>query len=468
MNSYLEGDEPSIEDIKRVLHKATVDNTLVPVLCGSALKNKGVQLLLDAVIDYLPAPTEVVEQKPIVGTRPKTGEEIVCEPKDDAPLTAMAFKVANDPYVGNLTYFRVYAGVLKKGTYVLNSTKGEQERIGRIVRMHSNHREDVDEMYTGDLGAIVGLKNTGTGDTLCDPDSPILLEKITFPEPVINLKVEPKTKADQEKLGMALKRLSDEDPTFRVSSDPDSGETIIAGMGELHLEILVDRMKREFGVEATIGRPRVSYKETVKKEAEAETKYVRQSGGRGQYGHVKITVGPLEKGKGFEFVNSIKGGVIPQEYIPAVEKGIKEAMDRGVVAGYPMTDVQVTLFDGSFHEVDSSEAAFKIAGSMAFQEGAKRANPVLLEPIMYVQAVVPEEYMGDVTGSLSAKRGKIEEMEDRGMMKVINAHVPLSEMFGYATDLRSMTQGRGSFTMEFAYYDEVPKSIEQEIAEGRK
>ena len=468
MNSYLEGNEPSIEGIKRVLRKATVDNTLVPVLCGSALKNKGVQLLLDAVIDYLPAPTEVVEQKPIIGTHPKTGEEIVCEPKDDAPLTAMAFKVANDPYVGNLTYFRVYAGVLKKGTYVLNSAKGEQERIGRIVRMHSNHREDVDEMYTGDLGAIVGLKNTGTGDTLCDPESPILLEKITFPEPVINLKVEPKTKADQEKLGMALKRLSDEDPTFRVSSDPDSGETIIAGMGELHLEILVDRMKREFGVEATIGRPRVSYKETVRKEAEAETKYVRQSGGRGQYGHVKLTVAPLEKGKGFEFVNSIKGGVIPQEYIPAVEKGIKEAMDRGVIAGYPMTDVQVTLFDGSFHEVDSSEAAFKIAGSMAFQDGAKRANPVLLEPIMYVQAVVPEEYMGDVTGSLSAKRGKIEEMEDRGMMKVINAHVPLSEMFGYATDLRSMTQGRGSFTMEFAHYDEVPKNIEQEIAEGRK
>ncbi len=468
MEKYLDGTELSVDELKKVLRKATIDNALIPVLCGSALKNKGVQLLLDAVIDYLPSPTEVVGQKPIVGINPKTGEEVGREPVDDAPLTAMAFKVANDSYVGNLTYFRVYSGEMKKGSYVLNSTKGKQERIGRIVRMHANHREDVEEMYAGDLGAIVGLKETSTGDTLCDPDNPIVLEQITFPEPVINLKIEPRTKSDQEKLGMALKRLADEDPTFRVSSDPDSGETIIAGMGELHLEILVDRMKREFGVGADVGRPRVSYKETITVSAEAEGKYIRQSGGRGQYGHVKIKVEPMEKGGGFEFVDKIKGGVIPQEFIPAVKKGIKEATDKGIIAGYPMTDVRVILYDGSFHEVDSSESAFKIAGSMAFQDAAKIAKPVVLEPIMKIQVIVPEAYMGDVSGSISAKRGKIGEMEDRVMMKVINANVPLSEMFGYATDLRSMTQGRGSFIMEFSHYEEVPKNIEQLIAEGKK
>ncbi len=468
MNKYLGGETVSVDELRATLRVATIANKLIPVFCGSALHNKGVQLMLDGVIDYLPSPLDINESKPIKGTNPATGEEIVRQPDDAQPLTAVAFKIATDPFVGNLTYFRVYSGVIKKGSYILNATKNNQERIGRIVRMHANHREDVDEMYAGDLGAIVGLKNTTTGDTLCNPESPIILESITFPEPVINLRIEPKTKNDQEKLGLALKRLSDEDPTFRVTGNADTGETIIWGMGELHLEILVDRMKREFNVEANVGRPQVSYKETIRKDADGEGKYIRQSGGKGQYGHAKIKVHPLEKGKGFVFVNQIKGGVIPQEFINPIEKGIKEAMEKGIVAGYPMTDCEVTLYDGSYHEVDSSEAAFKIAGSMAFQSAAKAANPVLLEPIMKVQVIAPQDYLGDVTGDISSKRGRIESLDDRGMMKVVDSFVPLSEMFGYATKLRSMTQGRGSFTMEFAHYEEVPKNIEQQIIEGKK
>jgi elongation factor G len=468
MERYLDGEEMPVESLRKALRAATVRNELVPVFCGSALKNKGVQLVLDGVVDYLPSPLEVTEAKPIKGTSPSTGQEIIRKPSNSEPLTALAFKIATDPFVGNLTYFRIYSGVMKKGTYILNSVRGNQERVGRIVRMHANHREDVDEMYTGDLGAIVGLKNTSTGDTLCDPDNPIILEKITFPEPVINLKIEPKTKADQERLGMSLRRLADEDPTFRVTGDSETGETIIWGMGELHLEILVDRMKREFNVEANVGRPRVSYKETIRSSSEAEGKYIRQSGGRGQYGHVKVKVKPLERGKGFVFINQIKGGIIPQEFIPAVEKGIKEALDRGVVAGYLMTDIEVALFDGSYHEVDSSEAAFKIAGSMALQDAAKAANPVILEPIMKIQTIVPPDFLGDVTGDINSKRGRIEGLSDRAMMKIIDATVPLSEMFGYATKLRSMTQGRGSFTMEFNRYEEVPKSVEQLIIEGKK
>ena len=468
MEKYLAGEEIPVADLKKVLRKATIDNKLVPVFCGSALKNKGVQLLLDGVVDYLPSPLDIAESKPIKGLDQKSGTDVIRQPSDNEPLTAMAFKIATDPFVGNLTYFRVYSGVLKKGSYILNATKDSQERIGRIVRMHANHREDVEEMHTGDLGAIVGLKNTTTGDTLCDPEHPITLETITFPEPVINLRIEPKTKADQEKLGLSLKRLTDEDPTFRVTGNSETGETIIWGMGELHLEILVDRMKREFGVEANVGRPQVSYKETIKASAEAEGKYIRQSGGRGQYGHAKIKVRPLERGKGFEFLNQIRGGVIPQEFIPAIEKGIKEAMAKGIVAGYQLVDMEVALYDGSFHEVDSSEAAFKIAGSLALQDAVKSSSPVLLEPIMRVQVIVPPDFLGDATGDLSSKRGKIEEMSDRGMMKVIDAMVPLSEMFGYATKIRSITQGRGTFTMEFSHYEEVPKNIEAQIVEGKK
>jgi len=468
MERYLAGEEIGTDDLRATLRAATIANELVPVFCGSALRNKGTQLMLDGVIDYLPSPLDITDSKPIKGTDPKTGAEIIRMPSDQEPLTALAFKIATDPFVGNLAYFRIYSGVMKKGTYVMNSTKGAQERVGRIVRMHANHREDVEEMFAGDLGAIVGLKATTTGDTLCDPENPIILEKITFPEPVINLKIEPKTKADQEKLGIALRRLADEDPTFRVTGDSETGETIIWGMGELHLEILVDRMKREFGVEATIGRPRVSYKETITGSAEGEGKYIRQSGGRGQYGHAKIKIRPLERGKGFLFINQIKGGVIPQEFISPIEKGVKEALDRGIVAGYPMVDVEVTLYDGSYHEVDSSEAAFKIAGSLALQEAAKAAKPVLLEPIMKMQVTVPQEFFGDVTGDVNSKRGRIEGMNDRGTLKVVDAKVPLSEMFGYATKLRSITQGRGSFTMEFDHYEEVPKNVEAQIVEGRK
>ncbi|MDP3015041.1 MAG: elongation factor G [bacterium] len=465
---YLEGKEISFEELKQAMRKATINSQLVPVFCGSALKNKGVQLMLDAVLDYLPSPLDLKEIKPIEGAHPKTEEKINRQPADNEPLAALAFKIATDPYVGSLTFVRVYSGVLKRGSYVLNSSKGNQERIGRIVRMHANQREEVEEMYAGDLGAAVGLKGTSTGDTLCDPGNPIVLEKIIFPEPVISVRIEPKTKADQEKLGFALHRLSEEDPTFRISGDPDTGETIISGMGELHLEIIIDRAKREFGVEADIGRPQVAYKETVNAESEAEGRYIKQSGGRGQYGHVWLNVKSLERGKGFVFVNKIKGGIIPQEFIPAVEKGVKEALSKGILAGYPIVDIEVKLYDGSFHEVDSSEIAFKIAGAMAFLEAAKRAKPVILEPVMKIQVIAPLEFLGDVTGDLNAKRGRIENISDRVNIKVIDVKVSLAEMFGYATKLRSMTQGRGTFTMEFDHYEEVPSNIAQLIIEGKK
>ncbi|MBL7142151.1 MAG: elongation factor G [Candidatus Pacebacteria bacterium] len=465
LEKYLAKQEISVGELKKTLRKATIDYKLIPVFCGSALKNKGVQLMLDGVVEYLPNPTELPA---VVGTDPKNGEFIEREASDDKLFCALAFKVANDPYVGTLTFFRVYSGSLKRGSYVLNTTTGEKERIGRILRMHANEREEVEEVFTGDIAATVGLKNTSTGHTLCDENSPIILEKIVFPEPVISIRIEPKTKADQEKMGTALKRLMDEDPTFRVKGDLETSETIISGMGELHLEIITDRLKREFKVEANIGRPQVAYKETVKMEAEAEGKYVRQSGGRGQYGHVFLKVEPKERGTGFEFINEIKGGIIPREFIPAVEKGVIEAADKGVVAGYPIVDLSATLFDGSFHEVDSSEMAFKIAGSMAFQSATKRAKPVLLEPIMKLEVVIPADFFGDVIGDLSARRGKIEETQDRLQMKVIDAKVPLSEMFGYATAIRSLTEGRGTFTMEFDHYDEVPGNIAQEIIEGKR
>ena len=422
-------------------------------------------MMLDGVVDYLPSPADL---PPVKGHHPKTKEEITREPKDDAPFTALAFKLQTDPYVGQLTYFRVYAGILSAGSYVLNARTGDKERVGRILRMHANHREETKEMQAGEIGAIVGLKNTKTGDTLCDPEHLIVLESIVFPEPVVSLRIEPKTKADQEKMGLALRRLSEEDPTFRIKGDEETMETIISGMGELHLEILVDRMKREFKVEANVGRPQVAYKETVKKTAEAEGKYIRQSGGRGQYGHVWLRAEPNERGKGFEFINEIKGGIIPQEFILAVEKGIKEAMEKGVVAGFPLVDMQVALYDGSYHDVDSSEAAFKIAGSIALQEAAKRAGAILLEPIMKVEVVTPEQFLGDVTGDLSSKRAKIERMSERGMAKVVDAKVPLSEMFGYVTKLRSMTEGRASYTMEFDHYEEVPNNIAELIKDGKK
>ena len=465
MSDYLEGKELSSDALRATLRKASLANKLVPVVCGSALKNKGVQLVLDAVLDYLPSP---IDLPPTKATDLNTGAEVLRTPNDNEPFTALAFKIASDPFVGSLTFFRVYAGTLKRGTYILNSTKNNQERIGRIMRLHANQREEVEEIYAGDIGALVGLKGTTTGDTLCNPENPIALEKIIFPDPVISIRIEPKTKADQEKMGIALRRLAEEDPTFRVSGDIETGETIISGMGELHLEIIVDRMKREFSVEANVGRPQVAYRETIRGEAEAEGKYIKQSGGRGQYGHVWLSVKPLERGKGFEFVNAIKGGSVPQEFFKPIEKGVEEALTRGVVAGYRLTDVEVTLFDGSYHEVDSSEAAFKIAGSMAFQEAAKRAKPVLLEPIMKVQVIVPMSFMGDVTGDLNSKRGRIEAMNDRAQIKIIDAKVPLSEMFGYSTSIRSMTQGRGSFSMEFDHYAEVPNNVAQQIIEGKK
>jgi len=465
MADYLEAKEPSLEDLKRVLRKASLEVKIIPVLTGSALKNKGTQLMLDAVVDYLPSPLDL---PPTKGTDLNTGAPLLRKPNDNESLVALAFKIAADPFVGSLTYFRVYSGIMKKGSYVLNSTKNNKERISRIVRMHANHREEVDEITAGNLGALVGLKNTTTGDTLCDENNPIILEKIVFPEPVISIKIEPKTKVDQEKIGIALRRLSEEDPTFRVSGDPDTGETIISGMGELHLDVLVERMKREFSVESNVGRPQVAYKETIKKEAEGEGKYIKQSGGRGQYGHCRLRVEPNEKGKGYEFINDIKGGVIPKEFISPIEKGVVEAMTKGVVAGFPIVDVKVTLYDGSYHDVDSSEAAFKISGSMAFKAAAVNAKPVLLEPIMKVQSLAPIEYMGDITGDFNSKRGKIEAMSDRINIKVIDAMIPLSEMFGYATKLRSMTQGRGNFTMEFDHYAEVSPNIAQQIIEGKK
>jgi len=437
----------------------------VPVFTGSALKNQSIQPLLDAVVDYLPSPLDV---PPVEGENPETEEKVQRRADDAEPFSALAFKVATDPYVGQLIYFRVYSGTIEAGSYILNASTGEKERLSRIVRMHANHREEVEEIYAGDIAAAVGLKTTTTGDTLCDPAHPIILEKIIFPEPVISVRIEPKTKADQDKMGIALHRLAEEDPTFRIRTDEETGETIMSGMGELHLEILVDRMKREFNVEANVGRPQVAYRETVTTPAQGEGKYVRQSGGRGQYGHARIRIAPQEPGAGFEFINEIKGGAIPQEYIPAVEKGVKEAMDRGVIAGYPVIDVMVTLYDGTFHDVDSSEAAFKIAGSMAFQDAVKNANPVLLEPIMKVEVVTPDNFLGDVNGDLNSRRAQIEEMGERGEVKTVTALVPLANMFGYTTDLRSMTQGRASSTMEFSKYKEVPRNVAAEIIEGKK
>jgi len=460
LNEYLEGKEPTEEKMRETLREITIKGDIVPVLCGSSFKNKGVQPLIDAIVEYMPSPKDVPA---VEGIHPKTGEKVICPPDDKKPFAALVFKVANDPYVGTLSFFRVYSGVFKKGNYILNATKSSQERIGRLLQMHSNRREELDEIRAGDIAATVGLKDTGTGDTLCDINSPVILEKIFFPEPVISIKVEPQTKSDQEKMSLVLKKLAEEDPTFQVKTDEETSETIISGMGELHLEILVDRMKREFNLKVDTGKPQVAYRETIKKTVESEGKYIRQSGGRGQYGHVLLRLEPLESGKGFEFVDSIKGGDIPKEFIPAVRKGIVEALDKGILAGYPMSDVKVTLYDGSFHDVDSSDFAFKIASSMAFQDGAKRANPVLLEPIMKLEVVVPEKFLGDVMGDLSSKRGLVESMHDRGTMKVIDAKVPLAEMFGFATKLRSMTEGRGTFTMEFFCYKEVPANITEEI-----
>jgi len=461
MEKYLAGEELTIADLKKVLRRAVVAGKIVPVLCGSALKNKGVQFLLDAVVEYLPSPLEV---PPLIGFDADDKEKkIEVKPSDEEPFAALAFKIATDPYVGKLCFIRVYSGVLKSGSYVLNTSTGNKERIGRIVRMHANHREEVEDVYSGEIAAAIGLKGTTTGNTLCDEKRPVVLESITFPEPVIHIAIEPKTKADQEKMGLALAKLAEEDPTFRVRSDEETMQTIIGGMGELHLDIIVDRMKREFKVEANVGKPQVAYRETIKKSAEAEGRYIKQSGGRGQYGHCWLRVEPNEAGKGFEFIDEVKGGTIPREYIPAIEKGVKEALDRGILAGYPIVDVKVAVFDGSYHEVDSSEAAFKIAGSMAFQDGCKRASPVILEPIMKVEAVTPEEFMGEVIGDLNSKRAQIEEMGDRAAVKFIKAKVPLSEMFGYATQLRSMTQGRASYTMEFGHYAEVPRNVAEEI-----
>jgi len=459
MEKYLNGDEITEDEIKKALRKGTLEMKITPVLCGSAFKNKGVQLLLDAIVDYLPSPLDI---PPVKGKTPD-GKEEIRKASDDEPFSALAFKVMTDPYVGQLTYLRVYSGVMTAGSYVYNATKGKKERIGRLLKMHANKREEIKEVRAGDIAAAVGLKYTLTGDTLCDENNPIILEAMEFPEPVISIAIEPKTKADQEKLSAALSKLAQEDPSFRVTFDEETGQTLISGMGELHLEIIVDRLIREFKVGANVGKPQVAYRETIKTPAKAEGKFIRQTGGRGQYGHVLIDVEPLEKGKGFEFVNKIVGGVIPKEYIPAVEKGIKEAMESGILAGYPVVDVRVTLYDGSYHEVDSSEMAFKIAGSMAFKEACQKANPVLLEPIMSVEVVTPEDYMGDVIGDLNSRRGKVQSMEKRGNAQVIKALVPLSEMFGYATDLRSKTQGRATYTMQFSHYEEVPKNIAEAI-----
>lgn len=461
MMKYLEGEEISIDEIKKTIRKAVVNVELIPVLCGSAFRNKGVQLLLDAVVDYLPSPLDVPA---VTGINPATGEEESRTPSDDEPFAALAFKIMTDPYVGKLAFFRVYSGVLNSGSYVLNSTKNIRERIGRILQMHANHREEKDAVHAGDLAAAVGLKNTSTGDTLCDQDKPIILESMEFPEPVIDVAIEPKTQADQDKLGVALQKLAEEDPTFRVKTDEETGQTVISGMGELHIEIIVDRLLREFKVNANIGKPQVAYRETISGTAtNVEGKYVRQSGGRGQYGHVVIDIEPLEEGAGFIFENNIVGGIIPKEYIPAIEAGIKEAMGNGVLAGYPMVDVKVRLHDGSYHEVDSSEMAFKIAGSIAFKEAANRAKPILLEPIMSVEVTTPEEYMGDVIGDLNSRRGQVQGMEPRANAQVVKALVPLSEMFGYATDLRSKTQGRATYSMQFSHYEPAPKSVVDEI-----
>lgn len=460
MVKYLEGEEITSEDIKKAIRTATINVEITPVLCGSSYKNKGVQPLLDAIIDYMPAPTDI---PPIKGLDLTSDTEEERLSSDDEPFSALAFKIVSDPYVGKLAYFRVYSGTLKSGSYVLNSSKGKKERIGRILLMHANKREEVDEVYAGEIAAAVGLKDTSTGDTLCDESNPIVLESMEFPEPVIHVAIEPKTKASQEKMSVALAKLAEEDPTFRTYTDEETGQTIIAGMGELHLEIIVDRLLREFRVEANVGSPQVAYKESITIPAEGEGKYVRQSGGRGQYGHVKLKIEPNEPGKGYEFINAIVGGAIPKEYIPAVDNGIQEAMQSGILGGYPMLDVKVTLYDGSYHEVDSSEMAFKIAGSMGFKETVKKAKPVLLEPIMKVEVIVPEEYMGDVMGDINGRRGRIEGMETRSGAQVIRGFVPLAGMFGYATDLRSKTQGRGTYTMQFDHYEAVPNSIAEKI-----
>ena len=462
---FLEGKEISVEELKAVLRKSVLSYKLIPVFCGSALKNKGAQLILDAVNEYLPSPLDIAPQK---GIDPKTGAPIEKKALDDEPFAALVFKIAADPFVGTLTYFRIYSGVLTKGSYVLNANTGEQERISRILRMHADERKELDFLCAGEIGATVGLKGTSTGHTLCDKDHPVILEKIVFPEPVIGIRVEPKTKQDQEKLIMSIRKLTEEDPTFRIKEDPETGETIISGMGELHLDIIADRLRREFHVEANYGKPQVAYRETILGEAEGEEKYVRQSGGKGQYGHVVLKVRPKESGTGFEFIDEIKGGAIPKEFIAPVEKGVKEAMDKGVVAGYPMVDVEVTLTDGSFHEVDSSEFAFKIAGSMAFQKAAKAAKAILMEPIMKVEIVTPENFFGQVISDVSSRRGKIEETSERMGMKIVDAFVPLSETFGYATSLRSLTEGRASFTMEFNKYEQVPSNVAQEIVEGKR
>lgn len=465
MEKYLEGGELSEDEIKRGLRKATIAMKAVPVLCGSAFKNKGVQPLLDAVVDYLPAPIDVAA---IRGIDPTSGSEEARVSRDDEPFSALAFKIMADPYVGKLTFIRIYSGTLAAGSYVFNSTKGKRERVGRILRMHANHREDVGQVFAGDIVALVGLKDTTTGDTLCADHAPIVLESMDFPEPVISVAIEPKTKADQEKMGLAMQRLAEEDPTFKVYSDPETGQTLISGMGELHLEILVDRLTREFNVQAKVGKRQVAYKESISATARSEGKFIRQTGGRGQYGHVVLEVAPVERGKGFTFENKIIGGVVPKEYIPAVEAGVKEAMETGCLAGFPVVDVAVKAVDGSYHEVDSSEMAFKIAGSLAFKEATRKAKPVLLEPVMQVEVLVPEEYMGDVLGNLGARRGHIDGLEKRNSLQVIKATVPLAEMFGYATDLRSLTQGRGNYTMQFDRYMEVPSSLAEEIVVKRR
>jgi elongation factor G len=464
LENYLEGKEISPKEIRKILRRATLKASIVPVLCGSSFKNKGVQDLLDGVVDFLPSPIDINNGE-IHGHHPHRHDDVIRKTSDKEIFTALAFKIMSDPFVGRLTYFRVYAGTLSAGSYVYNVITDRKERIARILRMHANHREEIPEAYAGDIVAAIGLKNTRTGDTLTTEDDPIVLERMEFPEPVIDVAIEPKTKADLEKLGEAMQRLAEEDPTFRISTNEETGQTIISGMGELHLEIIIDRMKREFKVEANVGKPQVAYKETITKKVTTEGKFVRQSGGRGQFGHVWIDIAPNEKGKGFEFENAIVGGVIPREFIKPIEQGIVEAMRNGVLAGYPVEDIKVRLFDGSFHAVDSSEMAFKIAGSMAFQEGAKKAGPILLEPLMSVEVVTPEEYLGDVMGDLNSRRGKIEGMSPRKDAQVVKAHVPLSAMFGYATQLRSMTQGRALFTMQFSHYEPVPKSIAEEIVE---
>ncbi len=468
MEKYLAGEEISVEEAKQAIRKGVINNEIYPVLAGTALQNIGVQLVLDAVVEFLPSPLDVadIECVDVDDAEKKT----IVKANDDAPFVGLAFKIATDPFVGKLCFVRVYQGVLKAGSYIVNSSTGNKERIGRLVRMHSNHREEIKELYAGDIAAIIGLKNTTTGNTLCDENSPLLLESITFPEPVIKIAVEPKTKADQEKMGVALQRLAEEDPTFRVETDEETNQILISGMGELHLDIIVDRMKREFDVEANVGKPQVSYRETITKIAEAEHKYAKQSGGRGQYGHCYLRVEPMESGKGYEFADEVKGGTIPREYIPAIEKGVKEAMLSGVSAGYPMVDIKTAVYDGSYHEVDSSEIAFKMAAIFAFKDACRKAGPILMEPIMAVEVVTPEEYMGNIIGDLNSKRGQIGEMADRANVKVVTATVPLAEMFGYATALRSMSQGRANYTMEFSHYHEVPKSILEQIQEksGKK